>query len=485
MIKLINWLIQLDKQHEGFISQFAGSWGAKNSETYENRRKEYIDNLELFYKESGIKSYKGGYYYFNGQIYERMEEDELKNVFFEVMRQLGLHDKNYTDKHAWKDNFLEKIRLYEPLEVNDHCFAFQNGVLDLHEALNGKKHCFHKFSEAYTVTSQLPYKYNSKAKCPKFEKMLSEVLPDEDSRKELQMFLGEALIPHDEISDEHFVYLDGPGSNGKSTISNYIAAVLDKPNCYHTMYHNLTDRGNNGMYLMEKLDGKKACIIDETDPRAFGKNGSDILKALTSHSPMNGRKAFGDPHEIYDLPIVIINANGRPVNAENSHAFNRRMILIEFNISIPPEKRNHNLKAELISEELSGGFNWLFEGTKMVLANNFQFKYEYANILKKNGELIYEDPFDTWIKERHLSSTPTYEGETSRFIQSTTLLKDCNQFMTEHDMPELSSKELKENLEEHDFIWKKTNHFNGYKYYGSFCFFTFTLLEQEPSFMYA
>lgn len=466
---LVDDLVNLNNKRSNFIGKFKGRWGAKGSERYDAKRMRFLDALVVLSRECGVKPYNGNFYYFNGEIYERVDPKTLKMAYFELMHRLRLVDMNYRDETAYKTFFLDRLSQMEPLKLTKHCIAFKNGVFDMHEALRGERDCLHKFSRDYVVISQLPYDYDPDAKCLKFEKALQELLPDADSREDLQMILGETLLPHNEFQDVHFGYLTGPGGNGKSTITDYVEAILGEDNCIHKTIDQLVEKGLNGTVHLKDLDGKKACIIDETNPKEFGKYGTALIKAVSGHSTQSVRALYGDTYQMRDIPILIVNANGAPVNPEKTHAFERRFAQIDFTVIIPPEKQNHGLKAELISEELAGGFNWLLQGARRVLERNFVFHCDERRESAKKYSQLIADPIGYWMKEIDLCSTAIADGEQPRYISSNTLRGYFNRYISSYNLPEYNERTFGLKLKkEHDFASMKRNGIIQYACYGSF-----------------
>jgi len=68
-------------------------------------------------------------------------------------------------------------------------------------------------------------------------------------------------------------------------------------------------------------------------------------------------------------PKFILNVNKLTQTVEHNEAFFRRIIVINFNQTIPAEKRDPKLAAKIIDKELPGIFNWILEGMIRIVKN--------------------------------------------------------------------------------------------------------------------
>lgn len=63
----------------------------------------------------------------------------------------------------------------------------------------------------------------------------------------------------------------------------------------------------------------------------------------------------------------MFNCNELPKEVEQTHAFFRRFIIIPFDQTIPEAEQDPELAQKIIAGELSGVFNWVFDGLRRLL----------------------------------------------------------------------------------------------------------------------
>jgi putative DNA primase/helicase len=94
---------------------------------------------------------------------------------------------------------------------------------------------------------------------------------------------------------------------------------------------------------------------------------SEKFKQLTSGEPVEARLPYGQPMILHDYARLAFNCNDLPRDVEHTEAFFRRFLIVSFDVTIPPAKRNPNLAKQIIETELSGVFNWVLAGLKRLL----------------------------------------------------------------------------------------------------------------------
>ena len=72
--------------------------------------------------------------------------------------------------------------------------------------------------------------------------------------------------------------------------------------------------------------------------------------------------------EHYPTARLVLATNNRPRFRDRSEGIWRRMILVPFRYTVPPERKDRNL-TEKLENELSGIFLWALEGLKRLRAN--------------------------------------------------------------------------------------------------------------------
>jgi putative DNA primase/helicase len=77
---------------------------------------------------------------------------------------------------------------------------------------------------AHLITHCLPVDYDRAATCPRWERFLTRVLPDESTRRFVQKAVGYSFSGL--IAEQCLFFLHGIGANGKSTYANDLDDLL-------------------------------------------------------------------------------------------------------------------------------------------------------------------------------------------------------------------------------------------------------------------
>lgn len=229
-----------------------------------------------------------------------------------------------------------------------------NGTLTIDEDGNI---CFRDHDKNDFFQYVIPYAYDPNASCMVFEQYLEEVLPEKDVREVVQEFFGYCLSKR--LRLERFLVLWGIGGNGKSILMEALAAMLGSKNVSNVM---LSDFDND--QKRAAMEGKYVNISRETGK----KFPSEIIKTMTSGEPVMVKHLYKNPREITNYGKLVASFNIMPP-AENTWAFRRRMLKIDFNVTISKEKDDKNLSKKICENECAGILNWALEGLKRLIKN--------------------------------------------------------------------------------------------------------------------
>lgn len=237
----------------------------------------------------------------------------------------------------------------------------------------------------------LPFEYKEDAKCPLFIRYLSRVLPDSKLQNILSEFIAYCFTSNSSLKLEKALILKGSGANGKSVFFEIVKALMGEQNISHYSLKNLTEE--RGIYRA-KIQNKLLNYSSE-----LGKNlETSTFKQLVSGEPVDARKLYNDPVTITNYARLMFNANELPSDIENNDGFFRRFLIVPFDVTIPEGERDPDLSKKIISEELSGIFNWVLEGLKRLLVNK---SFTSSDIIREELERYrtYSDSVALFITE--------------------------------------------------------------------------------------
>ena len=253
-------------------------------------------------------------------------------------------------------------RLRTEFDTDPYIINVKNGLLDIRsESIEFKAH-----TPEYLSIVQLPVKYNQNAECPKCLKFVNEILYHEDVA--VLQEIGGSILWRD-YPTQKAILLVGEGGNGKSTLIEVIKTLLGKT-CISS--RSLQELQKN-RFAKADLHAKLANVYADLDDEELRYVGT--FKMLTGGDPITAEHKFRNSFDFTNYAKLIFSANRVPEVYEDTLAFFRRWLIINFpNIFTETERENKNLRAELTTEqELSGFFNWFLEGLKRLRTNHWRF----------------------------------------------------------------------------------------------------------------
>lgn len=295
-------------------------------------------------------------YAYNTKFWQQLDKEDMKSFLGKACVKMGFPDyevRFYEFKDKLFKQFLSDAHLPAPApQVDKVLINLQNGTMEF-QATGWK---LRDFDPVDFLTYQLPFNFDQDASCPLFDKYLTEVLPDENSRLVIQEFAGYIFT---NLNLEKMLMLTGPGSNGKSVFFNIISALVGKQNILNYSL---------GLFNHEYNRAKLTNVLVNYSSEKGTDINADTFKALVSGEPIQAREPYGKPFTLYNKVRFIVNANELPRETEHTEAYYRRYLIIPFEVSITEEQRDIDLAQKIITKELSGVFNWLLKGLERIIA---------------------------------------------------------------------------------------------------------------------
>lgn len=297
----------------------------------------------------------GQIYLYNGTYWDLVDKEQFQYFLGEVALKMGL-DKFKSKFHSFKDDlhkqFLSDAFLPNPKTNKQVVLVnFQNGTLELNGgAVKLREHRAQDF-----IKYVLPFDYNPFAKSPLFDRFINEVLPDIDKQNVLSEYCGYVFLKNDFLKLEKMLLLYGGGANGKSVFFEVMTNVFGQNNVCNFGLGSLTGESGYSRAFLPNF------LVNYTS-EINGKMESHIAKQLISGEPVEARLPYQEPMIIRDYAKLIFNTNELPFDVEHTNAFYRRFLIINFDVTVPPEKQDRYLAKKIIENELSGVFNWVLEG---------------------------------------------------------------------------------------------------------------------------
>ena len=230
--------------------------------------------------------------------------------------------------------------------------------------------------------------------CPTWKQFINEVTGgDKELQAYLQRMVGYALTGSTQEHALFFLY--GTGANGKSVFVNTLATILGDYATNAPMDTFMETRTDRHPTDMAGLRGARFVAAIETEQ---GKRWAESkLKNLTGGDKISARFMRQDFFEYTPQFKPVIVGNHKPAIRNIDEAMKRRMHMIPFTVTIPPERRDGRLTEKLLSERdgilawaVAGCLAWQREGLKPP-----------ASVVSATEEYFEaEDALGRWLEER-------------------------------------------------------------------------------------
>lgn len=224
-------------------------------EILEKHRLKYVENL--------------GFYEYGHGVWMKCSDNLIRGYFSDLLGHWATGSKVKTLL-----DLLKARTTTEELFNRKPIFNFQNCVLELE---TGK---MREHSEADMSSIQVGYDYEIDAKCPKWEKFISEVMADrEPSMKLLQEMTG--YILYSDCSLQKCFFLIGDGANGKSVFLNVIRAVFDAANVSTVEMSSLIEP-------FQRINLLSSLVNISTETSSNVKGAESLFKQVVAGETING-----------------------------------------------------------------------------------------------------------------------------------------------------------------------------------------------------
>ncbi|MER7969683.1 phage/plasmid primase, P4 family [Streptomyces sp. NPDC096080] len=190
-----------------------------------------------------------------------------------------------------------------------------------------------------------------------WETFLKRILPDEDVRAFVQRLFGYAMLG--KVTEHVMPIFTGTGANGKGTIRDAVMAAFGDyaieidPAMLMQSKHE-----RHGTFKM-RLRGARLAFCSETEKgRKFAEA---MMKRLVGGDPIEANLMHKNPITFDPSHTLIMLTNHLPEVSGDDPAVWRRILVVPFDVVIPPEERDPELP-----ERLKGASDavlaWLYDG---------------------------------------------------------------------------------------------------------------------------
>ena len=246
------------------------------------------------------------------------------------------------------------FRSYTEFDKDPWLLCCANTVIDLK---TGKSGAARKTDWFYRSTN-IPY--DESARCERWNQFLSEIFNrDTELIDFIQRAVGYSLTG---LTVEQILFiLHGAGANGKSVFLSVLENLLGE---YAMTTPSSTFKDRGAMYEgipndIARLAGAR--FIKTIEVKENARLNEERIKALTGGDKVTARFLHAEYFDFTPICKFWIAVNHKPLIRGTDEAIWRRIRLIPFEVTFPPEKQDKRLVDKLIIE-LPGILNWAIRG---------------------------------------------------------------------------------------------------------------------------
>jgi putative DNA primase/helicase len=188
-------------------------------------------------------------------------------------------------------------------------------------------------------------------------------------QKYIQKSVGYSLTGSNREQCAYFLY--GMGNNGKSTFLDTISDLLGSYSANAQPETIMMRKWGEGGALSDIARLKSTRFVTSEEPTEGVRLNEGLLKQLTGGSKVTCRFLYGDEFEYVPEFKIWIATNHKPVIRGTDVGIWRRIKLIPFEVNIPKEKVDKNLKYKL-RKEFPQILRWAVDGCRMWMSEGLE-----------------------------------------------------------------------------------------------------------------
>lgn len=242
----------------------------------------------------------------------------------------------------------------DALDRDPYLLNCRNGTVDLRTG------ALRPHDRSDLLTKLAAVAFDDSAPCPTWTRFLERIFGgDRDLIEFVQRLMGYCATGS--IREQILAIFHGGGQNGKSTLLEAVRRVLGEYVGHaSTNTFMAQDRASSEVgYDLARLRGcRLVTVIESGEGRRLNE---ELIKQATGGDPIAARAPYRQGFTYVPTFKLLIAANHRPRVTGTDFALWRRLRLVPFDVTVPPEERDPLLLEKLLAES-EGILAWIVQG---------------------------------------------------------------------------------------------------------------------------
>lgn len=361
----------------------------------------FIDRYGNLYKYSYIAN---KFYIYDGMKWKVDDKGSIRKLIDEMIESIKneklLHSENVTEEEARevfqkyykktrgtqaKKNIMNELMHRRPatpddFDKDDMLINVANGYIDL-TSRELYKHDINKMFSQITNTD-----YTEKMQPAVWLDFLNDIFAgDQKVIRYIQKALGYSLTGS--TREQIMFILFGKGRNGKSIFVETIAEILGDYSNNMQAKSLMVKKNDNVNTDIARLS--KARFVTSSEPNEGFRFDEGLIKQLTGGDKVTARFLYAEEFEYTPKFKIWVSTNHKPIIRGTDDGIWRRLVLIPFDVQIPEEKVDKDLKYKLL-REAPAILNWMAEGAYMWMQEGLEMPDKLKTAVQK-----YRNEMDT------------------------------------------------------------------------------------------
>lgn len=336
----------------------------------------FIDRYGNLYKYSYIAN---KFYIYDGMKWKIDDKGSIRKLIDEMIESIKnekvLHSEDVTEEEARevfqkfykktrgtqaKKNIMNELMHRRPatpddFDRDDMLINVANGYIDL-TSRELYKHDINKMFSQITNTD-----YTEKMQPAVWLDFLNDIFAgDQEVIRYIQKALGYSLTGS--TREQIMFILFGKGRNGKSIFVEVISEILGDYSNNMQAKSLMVKKNDNVNTDIARLS--KARFVTSSEPNEGFRFDEGLIKQLTGGDKVTARFLYAEEFEYTPKFKIWVSTNHKPIIRGTDDGIWRRLVLIPFDVQIPEEKVDKDLKYKLL-REAPAILNWMAEGAYM------------------------------------------------------------------------------------------------------------------------